>query len=202
MAWESLLSPVYNLLKDVGRWILRRLKPPDSVEVLRHRTKWKADFERNRDRLENNNVIVRDLKRMDSYPDVDEKGKGISAWFKTEYKDLYHRGLEVFLNVKSAKFVESENGWVFCRYDDQGAENLLVVGRIPYDVIREVDWAGDEYYPFPHVYCDFNRRHRKEPYEEIVLCRTHKGTEHNWYTDVAEYGAVRRLTKKLGGPDV
>jgi len=170
--------------------------------VLRQRTKWKTEFERNIQLLENSDVIIRDLQRMDSYPEVSEKAKGISAWFKTEFKGLYHRGFEVFLRIESIKYLEDHKGWAFCRYDEDGAENAFVVGRIPYDVVREVDWSGDDYYRCPHVYCDFNRRLGKEPYEEIVLCRRHEGSQHDWFSDLAEYSAVRKLTKKLGGLDV
>jgi hypothetical protein len=202
MAWEGLLSPLYNVLKDLARWAYGRFKPRDSAEVLRQRTKWKAEFERNTSLLDNRDVIIRDLNRMDSYPNINEREKGISAWFKTEFKGLYHRGFEVFLCVESARYLEAENGWAFCRYDAEGAENVFLVGRIPYDVVREVDWSGDEYYPTPHVYCDFNRRLGKEPYEEIVLCRRYEGSQGDWFTDLAEYAVVRKLTKKLGGPDV
>lgn len=203
MAWElGFLSPLYNIVKDAAGWIYARFKPRDKAEVLRHRTRWKGEFESNIGLLRNRDVIVRDLKRMDSYPNLSAKEKGISAWFKSEFKGLYHRGFEVFLRIESAKYVESVKGWAFCRYDEVGAEKVYLIGRIPYDVVREVDWSGDEYYRSPHVYCDFNRRLGKEPYEEIVLAKCHEGSQHDWFTDLAEYGAVRKLTKKLGGRDV
>ena len=138
---------------------------------------------------------------MDSYPNLSEKEKGISAWFKTEFKGLYHRGFEVFLRIQSIKYLEASQAWVFAHYKEAGAEKAYVVGRIPYDGIREVDWSGDEYYPCPHVYCDFNRRLRKEPYEEIVLCRRIGAADDEMFSDLAEYEDVRRLSKKLGRGD-
>jgi hypothetical protein len=202
MAWEvGFLSPLYNILRDVGRWLYERFKPKDPADILKHRTKWKAEFERNLHLLENQHVIIRDLRRMDSYPELNAKEKGISPWFKTEFKDLYHRGFEVFLRIESIKYLEEAKGWVYCHYDEEGTENAYLVGRIPYDVVREVDWSGDEYYGFPHVYCDFNRRLRREPYEEIVFCRRNKGVQRDWFTELAEYESVRKLSKKFGRRD-
>jgi hypothetical protein len=203
MAWEiGLLSTAYNILRDVGRSLYERFKPKDPADILKHRTKWKVEFEKNLRLLENQNVIIRDLNRMDSYPELNEKEKGISPWFKTEFKGLYHRGFEVFLRIESIKYLEEAKGWVFCDYKDEGAENAFEVGRIPYDVVREVDWSGDDYYRFPHVYCEFNRRFGKEPYEEIVFCRRNKGVERDWFTDLAEYESVRKLSKKFRNGDV
>jgi hypothetical protein len=45
-------------------------------------------------------LIVRDLARVDAYPDIDDRPWGISAWFRVEAKGLYHRGLEVFLAIE------------------------------------------------------------------------------------------------------
>jgi len=202
MAWElGFLSPLYNIVRDVGRWLYEKFGPKDPARILEHRTKWKAEFERNIELLRNQNVIIRDLARMDSYPELDEREKGISPWFKTEFKGLYHRGFEVFLRIESIKYLEEAKGWVYCDYKDEAAVNAFLVGRIPYDVVRDVDWSGDEYYPFSHVYCDFKKRLRKEPYEDIVFCERHEGVNHEWFTDLAEYETVRKLSKKFGRGD-
>jgi hypothetical protein len=199
MALEfGILSTLYNIIKDLARWLYGRFGPKDPVHILEHRTKWKSEFEKNIELLRNQDVIIRDLARMDSYPEIDEKKKGISSWLKVEFKDLYHRGFEVFLRVESIKYLDRANGWVFCDYKDEGAINAFLVGRIPYDVVRKVDWSGDEYYRVPHIYCDFKKRLGKEPYEEIIFCERHKGTDYEWFDEIAEYGQVRRLSKKFG----
>ena len=111
-------------------------------------------------------LIVRDLARVDAYPDVDDRPWGISAWFKVEGKGLYHRGLEVFLAIEEVIIDKSvarrpESG------SEQDTSKMFVVGRIPFDAIVTIDWDGDEYYPIPHVYCWFDQT--DGPYEAVVL---------------------------------
>ena len=198
MAWElGFLSAGYNILRDLGQWLYGKFGPKDPVKVLQHRAKWKSEFERNISLLRNNDVIIRDIARMDSYPKIEEAPKGISPWFKIDFKDLYHRGFEVFLRRESIRYLESAEGWVYCSYKDKGAINALLVGRIPYDVVREVDWSGDEHYPAPHIYCDFTRRLRKEPYEDLLYCKRHKNETDEWFEAISSHEEVRRLSKKL-----
>src|SRR5207253_9654577 len=45
---------------------------------------------------------------------------------------------------------------------ERGEMKVVLLGTIPYDHIDSVDWDGDEYYGFPHIYCFF--AHKKEPY--------------------------------------
>ena len=70
---------IYSLLKDLGSWGLawargRRLS---SAEVIRLRAKWKTEFEENiyqtRKQKLREDVIIRDIKRMDTYPDLDQR---------------------------------------------------------------------------------------------------------------------------------
>ena len=105
---------------------------------------------------------------MDLYPEADEDGKGISPWFKVEVKGFYHRGVEVFLSMPNSIKLLASGGWTFCHYDDPGAVIAFPVGRIPFDLIEHVDWEGDEYYPDPHIYCQFKDG---EPYETVVFYR-------------------------------
>ena len=53
-------------------------------------------------------MIVRDVDRVDDYPDGDTKGKGISAWFKVELLGTYHRGIEVGLSLHVSPPKEAE----------------------------------------------------------------------------------------------
>lgn len=199
MAWEfGFLSPLYNLVRDLGRWAYQKFGPRDPAKILERRTKWKAEFEKNINLLQGQDLIIRDLAQMDSYPNMDENEKGISPWFKTEFKGLYHRGFEIFLGIESIKYLEEAKGWVYCHYQDVGAINAFLVGRIPYDAVREVDWSGDEHYSFPHIYCDFKKRFRIELYDEIVFCERHKSENHDWFQDLAEYDRVRKLSKRFG----
>lgn len=199
----AFLGPIIAAAKEVGGYIFRRFKKPDPVAVLENRAKWKAEFTthtRNRDASgTRGDTIIRDVKRMDKYPDIDERGRGISPWFKVELKGVYHRGVEVFLRVETLVYVEESDGWRFGRHDESGAVNALLVGRIPFDVVRSIDWPGDEHYPFPHIYCDFSKSNR-QPYEELVYYATHEGTSGTYFMELAKLQAVLRLSKKLKSP--
>jgi hypothetical protein len=61
----------------------RRLSPQKIVQL---RQKWKNQFEtklleRRRAGLRND-VIIRDMRRLDNYPETEDKDKGISPWFR------------------------------------------------------------------------------------------------------------------------
>jgi hypothetical protein len=195
------LGPLVTIIKELAGYLIRRFRKPDPVAVLESRSKWRAEFQlqlRERDASgARGDAIIRDMKRMDMYPDIDEKVRGISPWFKVEQKGLYHRGIEVFLRVESLVFVEDREAWRFGKYDEPDAVNALLVGRIPFDVIRSVDWEGDEYYPYPHIYCDFARRNG-QPYEELVFYMSRDGTKEPYVMELAKFDAVQKLSNKLG----
>jgi len=101
MEWLQLIfSPAIDLVK----WVSRKLEKPDPQKILQYRQKLRDEF---MDKLSpedkygtHGEAIVRDLKRMDVYPEL-SPSRGISPWFKVEIKGLYHRGLEVFLSMPS-----------------------------------------------------------------------------------------------------
>ncbi|WP_409525172.1 hypothetical protein [Nitrincola sp. MINF-07-Sa-05] len=85
-AWKPVVMTtfgLYRLLKDLLRWFEGRkgnLSPADRLAV---REKWKPVFEekiadRRRDGLRSD-VVVRDVNRLDQYPNIQEGEKGISA---------------------------------------------------------------------------------------------------------------------------
>lgn len=195
------LGPLITLLKELGGYAFRRFRKPDPIALLETRAKWRTEFQmhlRKRDASgTRGDSIIRDVKRMDKYPDIEDKSRGISPWFKVELKGLYHRGVEVFLRGESLVFVEDREAWRFGKYIEPDAVNALLVGRIPFDVIRSVDWEGDEYYPFPHIYCDFSKR-GGQPYEELVFYAAHDGTDGPYFMELAKLDAVQKLSKKLG----
>lgn len=122
------------------------------------------------DRNYRGEVIVRDLRRQNPYPDLDEDiaGRGVSPWFKAEVKGLYDRGIEIYL----------ANQRVMIRGDvatevREGGQPVVVVGRISFDRIDHIDPIGDAdtyFYPMPHLYCRFGWRGRRL-YEDTVLYR-------------------------------
>jgi len=161
--------------------------------------KWRKEVEENLRGADkygtHGETIIRDVSRMDAYPNIDDKQKGISPWFKVEIKGLYYRGIEVFLRVEYLRYIESENGWCYANYGDEDAVNVLLVGRIPFDVIKAVEWNGDEYYRIPHTYCTFSKK-EKQPYEELVFYRVEHTEGRDYFIEIAKYVDVRKLSKK------
>ncbi len=45
-------------------------------------------------------------------------------------------------------------------------KNIYKIGRIPFSMIVDYDIEGDEYYPYPHIYCNFGYNGR--PYESYI----------------------------------
>ncbi len=193
---------LYSLLKDAVsafRMRQRRLTPSDIVAL---RQKWKQVFdekiwEAHKDGLRHD-VIIRDMKRIDKYPDVDEKEKGISPWFRAGLMGTYHRGILVGLRWTTLT-QHGEDKWRFTNHaaDEHGDIKVILLGNIRYEDIEDVNWCGDEYYGFPHIFCFFI--HKREPYEHVAFCteRTNPGGL-PFYTEVAPYEQVRRISKKLG----
>jgi hypothetical protein len=185
----------------IWRWLgrnKRKLTPQQKFEL---RAKWKPPveawlLEHNREKLRHD-CIIRDMKRMDNYPNVKEE-KGISPWFRVGLIDTYEKGIMVGLSIKG--LVEEEIGWRLGDYESEKVRtvDLMLTGFIPYENIEMIDWDGDQYYSYPHIYCYFD--FKGEPYERLAYCR--KGTldEHIiFYTEVAEYHSVLKRTKKLKG---
>lgn len=163
-------SFLYNLAKDIWRLTIarnRNLTPEEKIEL---RQKWKPRFEEEiaknwRDKLRSD-VIVRDVHRMDNYPDIDERARGISPWFRAGLIDLYHRGIVV--SLQRGRLIQTEEGsWREKDYenDDEEGEKVILAGRMPFENIQAVEWDGDEYYNYPHIYCHFSSR--KTPYESV-----------------------------------
>jgi len=155
------------------RWVAKKLAGPSSSKKIEYRLQLKEEFASNLrppDRYgTRGQAIIRDVERADSYPDTHEKSKHTSPWFKVELKDLYYRGVEVFIAFpRYVVMDEKTRKWRFVA-SKEGKNTIVAypVGRIPFDNIKEVDWYGDECYDIPHIYCDFHRR-RRDPFEEIV----------------------------------
>ncbi len=80
------IGTAYRILKDIFSFARGKKRSLSSAERIQLRQKWKKEFEeviatRQRDKLRMD-VIIRDMKRIDNYPDVNAKEKGISSWFK------------------------------------------------------------------------------------------------------------------------
>jgi hypothetical protein len=87
----GLLSPLYRITKDLLTWLWPKRTPPE--QVVRLRQKWKEEIEEQLRWIDDTEgygrAIIRDVKRVDAYPKVDEKGKGISPWFRVGLLGTY-----------------------------------------------------------------------------------------------------------------
>ncbi|MDI6694703.1 MAG: hypothetical protein QME21_06630 [Anaerolineales bacterium] len=192
------LSPVYEILKDALAWLGKRFKKPDPIETLENRKKWRSEFESHftgkKRGIIYSEAIIRDLSRINDYPEVAERSRGISPWFKVGVKGLYHRGIEVIIGIHSLVELENQAGWRFARRDEDGDVNAFLVGRIPFDAIATVDWQGDNHYPGPHIYCRFNKN--KGPYEELLYFISQGTTEFQYLEKVAKYRDVVKMSQR------
>jgi hypothetical protein len=195
-------STVYSFLKDVGRFIGRTVSGPPARERLERRAKWKPVFEeliftRRRSKTRSD-VIIRHVRRMDRYPESIE-GKGISPWFRVGLVGTYHKGIQVALGIHSLVWEESENSWRLGEL--LGDENVSVdgylIGYIPYDVIDHVDLTGDEYYSYPHIYCNFS--FKGQPYERLAFCeRKELPPNIEFFTELESIERVKLTSEKFG----
>lgn len=202
MAWEfSLISLIYSFLKDCLGWVYKKFKKQDPAEIVVIRQRWKDVFESKLRWIDDvvgySEAIVRDVKRIDCYPDIDDKTKGISPWFRVGLLGLYHRGVQVGLRIEAIEFDEKFGGWrTTSNYGGEQTINAYLVGRIPFESIKNVDWEGDEYYGYTHIYCEFNQS-RGEPYESLIFCEKKQNPGGRpFYTELVSYDELRKNDKK------
>ncbi len=143
-------------------------------------------------------VIIRDMRRVDGYPDADAKRKGVSPWFRAGLMGTYHRGVLIGLRWETLT-ATPDSQWRFTRHNDgeKGDVNVVLIGHVPYENIESVDWDGDEYYGLPHIYCHFDAR-RKEPYEKLAFCEKRELDDIPFYKEVALYKDVLKRSKPFG----
>lgn len=208
MALEWLTgSLVYSFAKDLVGGVVRKFKPMPPQKKIEQRQKWKPKFEEHiRDyfiKKLRSDVIIRDVKRVDQYPNTKENEKGISSWFRLGLVGTYHRG--ILVAFQWSKLVEVGNGeFRFLDYDNDSkktkddALKVLQIGMIPFEHIEAVDFEGDEYYSYPHIYCNF--ANKGEPYERIAYFTQNKlfADSLPYHTEVVEAKAVRETSKKFG----
>jgi hypothetical protein len=186
-------------LSGIWKFFHRNKRRLTAKEKLELRNRWKSQFtsylaDQHQKKLRTD-VIIRDMKRMDVYPEA-SSSKGISAWFRVGLADTYERGIMVGLRWEG--LTEGDDGF---RYGDwtkgeEGQRKVLLTGYVPYENIESVDWDGDGYYGFPHIYCYFT--FKGEPYEKIMFCERHELNGWPFFTGVVDYKSVRKLSKKYG----
>ncbi|WP_131522929.1 hypothetical protein [Nitrobacter sp. Nb-311A] len=175
----------------------RRLTPQETLAI---RSKWKPLFvewlRNQRHQKLSTEVIIRDLRRIDNYPDTKE-GKGISAWFRIGLIGNYERGIMLSCGIYELVYDANEEVYYSPAKGARGNTKVTLTGYVPYENIETVDWDGDQYYSYPHIYCYFDRKH-KQPYEKLSFCERGNLDEHVFYSEIISFESVRRETKKRG----
>ena len=195
-------SFIYSLLKDGVRFFLTLRRKLSAEKKLELRQKWRPLFDeeiwKTYSKKLRKDVIIRDVRRLDSYPEIDKRLKGISPWFRVGLMATYHKGIMVGLTWCELKQAESsEWRYVDHKSGETADVTAVLIGHIPFENIEAVDWDGDEYYGYPHIYCHFNAR-KKEPYERLAFCVEKCNPDGRpFYTEIAAYSQVRRLSRAL-----
>jgi hypothetical protein len=190
----------WNVISSIWRFWRGRTRRLTPQEKLEQRVKWKPQFEawildHNRRKLRHD-CIIRDMKRIDHYPNLAE-GRGISSWFRVGLIDTYERGIMV--GLQWVGLIKEQDGWRFGEYKTENGNmaTLMLTGFIPYENIETVDWIGDQYYSEPHIYCYFD--FKGQPYERLGYCEKRNLDEFIYYTEIVGDELVRKHTKKLKG---
>src|SRR5262249_32120801 len=138
-------------------------------------------------------------KRIDRYPhDTSTRGGKVSPWFRLGLIDTYERGFMAGLSWYGL-ITDQKTGDLRYPDDKKGEQsdvNLMLTGYIPYENVESVDWEGDKYYSYPHIYCYFD--FKGVPYERMGFCDRRELHGHEYFTEIADYNAVRKLSRKLG----
>jgi hypothetical protein len=188
----------WGLTSYLWKWARRNKRNLTAQEKLELRLKWKPEFEsrvsRQRQDRTDDEVIIRDMRRIDHYPEVKE-GKGISAWFRGYLLSTYEKGIMIGLSWEELKIIDDDK-LRFCNWGERGDVTLMRMGFIPYEGIEQVDWHGDRYYSGPHIYCYFDQL-RKQPYERVGFCEERETSYTKFWREIADYEDVRKLSEKL-----
>ena len=189
----------YKPLHDLVSFIWKRKRRLTQEQKIQLKAKWKPIIEeklqkRHYEQL-SHDVIVHDVKRIHEYPDG-SPGKGISPWFRVGLMDTYHEGVMLGLRWGRAVWDPTFEKWVFAHLGEEG-QNFILIGYVPYHRIEWIDWDGDEFYPYTHLYLHFDGP-KKQPYERLALCEKRELDGTPYYTEIADYEESRRLSKKRG----
>lgn len=183
-AWLAL---GFNIIKGIFGFLAHMVRGTKPEEILKKRQILKHDIESHLHRRKDaygtlGNAIVRDIDRMDYYlHDNPKKSYASYAWFRVEIKDISYRSLDCFISMpEEIIYDEGKNRWRFTKQGEKGI-NAYPVGKIPYENIINIDWNGDEYYPFPHIYCRYRNR---SPYLAIHYYLKQGREPHEYYQQV------------------
>ncbi len=148
------------LKKRMQRELEKEHFTQEEIRSIQHGNYWK--------KFKHTEVLIRSIYDR-SYPEnpLDRPG-----YYKTEVYNWYHNGLEVRTSrcavMAKVRFPKNGRQINSINPDDYEIQEIKLeeYGQIPYENIIEIDIDGDEYYRFPHLYCDYPCG--SNPYEAVV----------------------------------
>ena len=171
------------------------------AEKVKHRETLRKEFEAELNEIWakklRSDVIIRDVDRVDGYPNTSEEETGISSWFRLGMLEIYTKGVKVLLRIGNLTQTDDGLRYTDHKAGEKGDVKAFLIGEIPFDSIVTVNWEGDEYYYFPHIYCHFN--HGGEPYERLIFCEeVDMGHGHTYYKEIYEYAEIQKISEESG----
>ena len=154
-----------SLKKRMKKDFLKEHLDIKDLDVIRRKGEYWRKFK-------HSEVLIRSIYDKE-YPDNPIEMPG---YFKAEVYNWYHNGLEVRAAPYGvrAKVKISAGGSDNPQATNVKEWDLEVFGCIPFENIIEYDCDGDEYYAYPHLFCDYPCG--STPFEDIRY-RTHDGYE-------------------------
>jgi hypothetical protein len=151
--------------------LVRRLtRRPDPVKVVQYRQHVRDAL---RARLpkptpgHSPEVIVIQLAKASNYPELKSKLFDFTPpnWMKLEVIRIADDALEVIVQIVAVRIKDGKARPVDRASDEEG-RTVLIIGRIPYEKVANIDWVPDPAYGAPRLYCYFRWRW---PYEAIEV---------------------------------
>lgn len=148
-------------------------------------------------------VNVRDIARLDEYPNVNENHNGISSWFRaglvgTNESSVLLLVQWVTLNAEAIEFMQLEG---IARQNAYGDGNVALIGYVRFEQVVDVKWDDDDYNGRPNLFLHFDAKGR-EPYSRLAFRRRKAmdgpGTEIEWYSEICDLEKYRDACSKLG----
>ena len=202
--WDWISSSLlYNMAKDTIARALPNRRRITHEERMARREKWRPLFaeELHRCRTEKlrQDVIIHDVARPNEYPEAKDTKRRMSSWVRLGLGAQYHKGIEVALSVNALVWEESEESWRLLGIGEAAEETktAYLIGYIPYESIVSVNFEGDEYYTFPHIFCHFE--FRGQPYERLAFCeRIVPPHGRPFFTEIESVEQVKLTSQKMG----
>jgi hypothetical protein len=94
---------------------------------------------------------------------------------------------------------DGEQSWRLAAFDgsEPDAVSAYLIGYIPYESIVSVNWDGDEYYGYPHIFCHFE--YGGQPYERLAYCeRREVPPGFEYFSELESVEGVRLTSEKFG----